>query len=124
MIFADLAPDMQGRVIAKAWQAIRLDVTKMDDRAVDDLMAEWIDGLQRLSVEEIALGVKACQRTKRTAPIEDFVALCREKPERPAKQPAVKRPGAAAQGFDESKRESYVNLGLQNRWGPPPKYWE
>ena len=107
--FADLKPDMKGRVVAKAWQAIGIP----PEHCTDELMAEWIEGLHGLAVDEIAIGVKACQREKRTAHIADFVTLCR--------LPAVATPAPAdLGGCSETREQSYQNCGLERRWGPLP----
>jgi len=108
MNFADQTPDQQAHIVGRAWQAIGLDPGSITDH----LMAEWIDGLHPLTIDEIKRGVDACKANKRTEPIDLFVKLCRQ----PEPSTAVSKMPLIEAGT-ETKAESYRKLNLHIRWG-------
>lgn len=76
MTFADETPERKGQIVGRIWSAIKADVRGLSDRAADELMEEWIEGLMLLTMDDIKRGVDACKARGFPAPVDEFVKLC------------------------------------------------
>lgn len=106
----------QPKILGRAWRAIGI----KPDTVTDDFLAEWLEQLADLTLEQIKTGIDKCKALARTAPVDEFARLCKEQPEHTAPKAARVQP-KLPDGHEETREESYNRLGLSARWGPLPK---
>lgn len=116
----------QRQVIGRIWSAIGIKLDGFDDETVEEMMAEWLEQVGPLSLDEIGKRVDHWKARPDTCPANEFAGGFMKTLERSAKTDVAKRELQKMRDFINgepcmTKREAYDFLGLPRRWGPLPR---
>ncbi len=115
----------QNQIVARIFSVLGMKFPE-DDEATDELLAEWRDALENLTIDEIAAKVEWWKAQGRTCPADTFALPVESTPEKIGNSQMT-----AAEIVDKAKRlygesdmtfeQAYEALNLHQRWGPLPK---